>query len=53
MIRDGLTLLEYDYLGGNGSRGYGKIKFNDLTADIVVGFVDEAIMEECKAILEE
>lgn len=53
MIRDGLILLEYDYLGGNGSRGYGKIKFNDLTADLVVGFVDEAIMEECKAILEE
>lgn len=26
----GLNLLEKDYLGGNGSRGYGKIKFRNL-----------------------
>jgi CRISPR-associated protein Csm3 len=26
-----LRLLEDDYLGGNGSRGYGRVQFNDLT----------------------
>lgn len=34
---DGMTLLCYDYLGGSGSRGYGKIKFNNLNAEFVVG----------------
>ncbi|MBW9220635.1 type III-A CRISPR-associated RAMP protein Csm3 [Methanothermococcus sp. SCGC AD-155-M21] len=29
----GMKLLEDDYLGGNGSRGYGKIKFKDLIAE--------------------
>jgi CRISPR-associated protein Csm3 len=36
----GLKLLELDYLGGNGSRGYGKIKFNDLKAETVFGTYD-------------
>jgi CRISPR-associated protein Csm3 len=29
----GLRLLELDSLGGSGSRGYGKVKFNDLRLD--------------------
>lgn len=29
----GMRLLEQDALGGSGSRGYGKIKFEDLTLD--------------------
>lgn len=33
----GFKLLENDYLGGNGSRGYGKIKFEDLQAQLVFG----------------
>lgn len=33
MLKKGLRLLEYDALGGSGSRGYGKIKFRDLTFD--------------------
>ncbi len=28
MLKDGLRLLEDDYLGGNGSRGYGRVKFH-------------------------
>ena len=32
-IVDGLRLMENDYLGGSGSRGYGKIKFHGLTFD--------------------
>lgn len=30
---EGLRLMENDYIGGSGSRGYGKIKFLDLTFD--------------------
>jgi len=28
LLAEGMELLQDDYLGGNGSRGYGKIKFN-------------------------
>jgi len=33
ILRRGLKLLEQDYLGGCGSRGYGKVKFYDLKVD--------------------
>lgn len=33
MVLAGLKLLEYDSLGGSGSRGYGKIAFCDLRMD--------------------
>ena len=29
----GLKLLEVDSLGGSGSRGYGKVKFDKITVD--------------------
>ena len=32
-IQEGLRLLELDALGGQGSRGYGKIRFTDLRID--------------------
>lgn len=47
IIKNGLTLLEYDYLGGSGSRGYGKVKFSDLSAKTVIGSVPEKVLEEC------
>lgn len=37
LIKEGFKLLEYDYLGGNGSRGYGRIKIQDLKLEPVVG----------------
>ena len=40
VIAEGIRLLQYDYIGGNGSRGYGKIKFNDIHADTVIGELD-------------
>ena len=33
LVLKGLKLLELDSLGGSGSRGYGKVKFTDLTVD--------------------
>lgn len=47
MLCQGMKLLRYDYLGGNGSRGYGKVKFRDLDAEVVVGEIEDDIMEQC------
>ena len=52
-IRYGLTLLEYDYLGGSGSRGYGKVKFEDLQAENVIGNLSDKVMQLCNEILSE
>ena len=31
LFKTGIRLLENDYLGGSGSRGYGQIKFGKVT----------------------
>ncbi len=36
VLKKGLKLLEMDSLGGSGSRGYGKIEFEDLQFDEVI-----------------
>lgn len=41
-ILAGLKLLEFDYLGGHGSRGYGKITFKDIKFETVFGNYDVA-----------
>lgn len=51
MLAEGMKLLQYDYLGGSGSRGYGKIAFENLEAELVVGKLDERQIEECNEIL--
>lgn len=50
-ISDGFKLLQLDYLGGNGSRGYGRVIFKDLEVDAVIGEVDSQTLEECKQLL--
>jgi CRISPR-associated protein Csm3 len=42
----GLTLLELDYLGGSGTRGYGQVKFSGLAASAVVGSIDDSLLEK-------
>lgn len=37
ILVEGMKLLQYDYLGGGGTRGNGKIKFSNVTADTVIG----------------
>lgn len=51
VLADGFRLLQYDYIGGNGSRGYGKIKFNGLSASVVTGELDEQILDKCNELL--
>ncbi len=51
LLAEGMTLLQYDYLGGHGSRGYGKIKFDDLAASLVAGDVGNALMDKINNLL--
>lgn len=53
LLKEGMTLLSYDYLGGSGSRGYGKVKFSGVAADVVVGDVADEIIDKCNEILAE
>lgn len=39
-IRDAITLLENDYLGGGGTRGNGRISFKDIDIETVIGEYD-------------
>mgnify|MGYP002556993210 FL=1 len=53
LLVEGFKLLQYDYLGGHGTRGYGKIKFNNVEVNNVFGDVADDVMDKCKGILEE
>lgn len=51
LLAEGMKLLQYDYIGGHGSRGYGKIAFRDICADVVVGDIEDSIMENINEVL--
>lgn len=53
LLSEGLKLLQYDYLGGHGSRGYGRIVFSNLGITAVYGNVSEQVIAECEKILKE
>ncbi len=46
LLAEGMILLQYDYLGGHGSRGYGKVRFSDVQAQTVIGTVQDTIISE-------
>ena len=46
---EAMQLLEFDYLGGHGSRGYGKVKISGIQLRPVVGEVSDALLEQCRA----
>lgn len=53
LLAEGLKLLRYDYIGGHGSRGYGKVKFNNLKAEVLVGDDIDDFIEEINALFKE
>ena len=53
LITDGIRLLQYDYLGGHGSRGYGRIRFSNLAADVVIGELESGVHEQINEMLAE
>ena len=36
-LAEGMKLLQYDYLGGHGTRGYGRVSFENIDIEIVNG----------------
>lgn len=52
ILKDGFVMLEYDYLGGSGSRGYGRVKFDEFGVECVLGELDDDIIDECQKIME-
>jgi CRISPR-associated protein Csm3 len=47
LLADGFRLLQYDYIGGSGSRGYGRVAIKALTAKVVAGeLMDGLRLEE-------
>ena len=48
-LKIAFRLLEFDYLGGHGTRGSGRIKFNNLRAENAVGSLDN--LDELNRIL--
>ncbi len=52
VLAEGLKLIQYDYLGGNGSRGYGKVLFQNVHATVVIGTIGEQIIETCNQLLQ-
>lgn len=50
-LAEGFKLLQYDYLGGNGSRGYGKVIFKNVKAKVVTGSLEDQIIDECNEVL--
>ena len=34
-LAEGMRLFQYDYIGGSGSRGYGKIAFENIIAKLL------------------
>lgn len=51
LLRHAMTLLTYDYIGGHGSRGYGKISFKNLDLNCVIGEVDKDLLKKCRTII--
>ena len=51
LLTEGMQLLQLDYLGGNGSRGYGKVRFTDLTARCMAGDISRDTVEKCTNLL--
>lgn len=51
LLAEGMKMLGYDYLGGSGSRGYGKVQFFDMTAKVVIGALDDSVVAEVNEVL--
>ncbi len=47
LLAEGLRLIEFDYLGGHGTRGYGKVRFSGIAVSCVVGEFPKEALEEC------
>ena len=51
LLADGFRLLQYDYIGGHGSRGYGRIEISDLDLCCVIGDIEDSVLDKCGEII--
>ena len=51
LLKEGLDLLQLDHLGGSGSRGYGRVRFRDMTCQ--GEGISEETLARCEALLKE
>ncbi len=52
VLAQGFKLLQYDYIGGHGSRGYGKIRIGNIDTAAVVGDISDSCVEQANNILQ-
>ena len=53
LLAEGMKFLRHDYLGGHGSRGYGRVRFQDVCIEVLTGEVPEDILKKCRQLLKE
>lgn len=53
LLAEAMRLLQLDYLGGHGSRGYGRITYRDLSAKELTGELNADLVNEINSILED
>ena len=53
MLAEGMMFLRYDYLGGHGSRGYGRVRFQDTAINVLTGEIPEDILNKCRQLLKD
>ena len=46
LLTEAMKMLEYDYLGGHGSRGYGRVKFTGLRAESKLAGTDVSALND-------
>lgn len=51
LIAEAFKMLQFDYLGGSGSRGYGKVKITNLHAKAAIGQLDKSVKDKINEIL--
>ncbi len=51
LLAEGIKLMNYDYIGGSGSRGYGKIEITVSSVDCVIGETEGSVIDEVAKLL--
>ena len=46
LLKEGFDLLKYDYLGGHGTRGYGRVDLTETDISIIIGEENQEIEEK-------
>ena len=53
LLSTSFKLLHADYLGGSGSRGYGKVRLSRINLERAAGFIGDDFIVECRKVFDE